>query len=599
MNPIRFFKKSIQNKIFISFLLVMVIPTTAISMASYFVSVDILKQKVSQSFQENLMYIGNSTVKELSGIEKITELIYIDDNIQHAINSENGSDQQYYTNLKKVDQVISHISLYSNYYNYITSLFIFGNNGSEYMYGRDAYAIDTKLLRESAWYKRMLDLKGKVLWIGVHDNESRMSSTKQVFSISRAINDNNNRNIGSIYMSLNTSVFSDILSKASLNTQSQIYIVDQFGKIVFPEQKVAMSLESEGIVLPQVTNTASFELKKNAQLFLASTYDIEKYGWKIIQTVPMEILTKDNKVIFEITAIVFIVSFLFSGMVWFFISVSIVRPIKQLTLTMKDVKGTNLLVKSNITSIDEIGLLSVTYNYMIERINSLFNQVVEEEQKKRNAEIKALQGQITPHFLYNTLNAIRWMAIIQKAEGIKEIVDALGRLLKNTFKQKSTIISLNEELGMIKDYVYIQQTRYRDKFQVYYEVDEQLLLANCVKFILQPIVENAIFHGIEPKEEPGIIKIKASVEGSMLIITVEDNGVGMSASRITEILNDCKLEQNTSQGIGVQNVDNRIKMICGEMYGIQIESEVDVYTKVHIRLPLDMHINHDHASGWS
>lgn len=599
MNPIQLFKKSIQNKIFISFLLVMVIPTTAISMASYFVSVNILKQKVSQSFQENLIYIGNSTVKELSGIEKITELIYIDDNIQYAINSENRNDQQYYTNLKKVDQVINNISFYSNYYNYITSLFIFGNNGSEYMYGKDAYAIDNKLLRESAWYKQMLDLKGKVLWVGVHDNESKMSSTKQVFSISRAINDNNNRNIGSIYMSLNTSVFSDILSKASLNTQSQIYIVDQSGKIVFPEQEVAMSLESEGIALPQITNKASFEIKKNGQIFLASTYDIEKYGWKIIQMVPLEILTKDNKIIFEITAIVFIVSFLFSGMVWFFISVSIVRPIKQLTLTMKDVKGTNLLVKSNITSIDEIGLLSVTYNYMIERINSLFNQVVEEEQKKRNAEIKALQGQITPHFLYNTLNAIRWMAIIQKSEGIKEVVDALGRLLKNTFKQKSTIIFIHEELGMIKDYVYIQQTRYRDKFQVLYEVDERLLLAKCVKFILQPIVENAIFHGIEPKEEPGIIKIKVSVEDSVLKITVEDNGVGMSASRISEILNDGILEQDASQGIGVQNVDNRIKMICGEMYGIQIESEVDVFTKVHIHLPLDMPTNHDHASGWS
>jgi two-component system sensor histidine kinase YesM len=588
MNPIRLFKKSIQNKIFISFLLVMVIPTTAISMASYFVSVDILKQKVSQSFQENLMYIGNSTVKELSGIEKITELIYIDDNIQYALNSESRSDQQYYTNLKKVDQVINNISFYSNYYNYITSLFIFGSNGSEFMYGNEAYAIDTKQLRESAWYKRMLDLNGKVLWIGLHDNESSISRSKPVFSIARAINDVNNRNIGSIYLSLNTSVFSDILSKASPNTQSQIYIVDQFGKIVFPEQKVAMSLESEGIVLPQTTSKASFEIKKNGQLFLASTYDIEKYGWKIIQTVPMEILTKDNKVIFEITAIVFIVSFLFSGIIWFFISASIVRPIKRLTLTMKDVKATNLLVKSDIKSLDEIGLLSVTYNYMIERINFLFNQVVEEEQKKRNAEIKALQGQITPHFLYNTLNAIRWMAIIQKAEGIKEVVDALGRLLKNTFKQKSTIISLNEELGMIKDYVYIQQTRYRDKFQVYYEVDEQLLQAKCVKFILQPIVENAIFHGIEPKEEPGIIKIKVSGRGSVLHITVEDNGVGMTASRISEMINDGKLVQDASQGIGVQNVDNRIKMICGEMYGLQIESKVDVFTKVHIRLPLDI-----------
>lgn len=586
MNLIRIFRRSIQNKIFISFLLVLVIPTTAISLTSYFVSVNILKEKVSQSFQENLLYIGNSTMKELSGIEKITELIYINEDIQQAISSDIGSEQQNFINLKRVDQVFDNISFYSNYYSYITSLFVLGNNGSKYMYGKDAYFIDTKQFQESSWYKQMKSLKGKVLWIGVHDSESTMSQTKQVFSISREINDSNTRNIGSIYLSLDTSVFSDILTKASPNTQSQIYIVDQQGKIVFPEQKVAKSLESEGIEVPQHTNSSSFEIKKNGQSFLASTYDIEKYGWRIIQMVPMEMLTKDNKIIFQITTIVFIVSFLFSGILWFYISASIVRPIKQLTLTMKDVKGTNLVVKSTVKSVDEIGLLSVTYNYMIERINSLFNQVIEEEKQKRHAEIKALQGQINPHFLYNTLNTIRWMAIIQKADGIKEVVDALGRLLKNTFKHRSTLITLGEELGMIRDYVYIQQTRYRDKFQVYYEVDEQLLQAECVKFILQPIVENAIFHGIEPQEEPGDIIIKVSAEDSILRIIVEDTGVGMSQLQISKIKNEHIADSDGTIGIGVRNVNNRIKMICGEMYGIQIESEVGVFTKVHIRLPL-------------
>lgn len=591
MNPIRFFKKSILHKIMISFLLVMVLPTSAISISSFLVSVDILKEKVSDSFHENLLYIGNSIEKELSGIEKITELIYINEDIQQAISSDNHNELNYYSNYKKVDQVINNVEFYSNYYKYVTSLFIFGMNGSEFRYGNgsDAYAIDTKLLQTSEWYKQSEELGGNLLWIGVHDNDnkSRMTQFKQVFSLSRFIRDFNNRNIGSLYLSLNTDVFTDILSKASPNTQSQIYIVDQLGKIVYPQEKLAKTLESDGIILPD-KNLANFEIKKNGKAYLVSNYDLDKYGWRIVQMVPIEILTKDNKIIFKITTAVFFLALLFSGVLWFFISAGIVKPIKKLTLTMKDVRGSNLVVKSNISNIDEIGLLSVNFNYMIERINSLFNQVIEEESKKRKAEIKALQGQITPHFLYNTLNTIRWMAIIQKSEGIKEVVDALGRLLRNTFKEKSTLTTLSEELSLIKDYIYIQQTRYREKFQVIYEVDEQLLRLKCVKFILQPIVENAIFHGLEPQNDPGLIRIKICTDQRNLLITVEDSGVGMSASQISKILDENLMEEDSMGGIGVLNVNLRIQMICGNRYGIQIESEVGSYTKVHIVLPLDI-----------
>ncbi|MNB96715.1 Sensor histidine kinase YpdA [compost metagenome] len=563
----------------------MIIPTSALSLSAYFLSVKILKEKVSNSFQENLSYIGNSTRKELAGIEKITELIYINEDIQHAITADNRNSLEFYTDLKKVDQVLDNISFYSNYYSYITSLFIFGQNGSQFSYGNDAYTINTEAIQTSAWYKKMVDLNGKVLWLGVHENDNEHRKN-QVFSIARVINDTDHNRIGAIYLNLSTKVFTDILSKASLNTQSQIYVVDQRGRIVFPEQQSTRTLQSEGIILPDTTNNSGIEITKDGQTFLTSTYAIEEYGWKIIQNVPVGELTKDNKIIIQVTAIVFLLPFLFSGVLWYLVSRSIVRPIKQLISTMKDVRGSNLDVKANVTSTDEIGLLTVTYNYMIQRINGLFTQVVEEEKQKRNVEIKALQGQINPHFLYNTLNTIRWMAIIQKAEGIKEVVDALGRLLKNTFRQPTAMITLHEELNMLKDYVFIQQTRYRDKFQVYYEVEEPLNAAECIKFILQPIVENAIFHGIEPKEGPGVITIKATAEDTVLKITVEDNGVGMSDEQISGILKTRQPDRESGKSIGMRNVNDRIKLIYGEKYGLHIESKISSYTKIHINLPL-------------
>ncbi|MRN53811.1 sensor histidine kinase [Paenibacillus monticola] len=595
MKKSRLFRKSIQSKFFIAFLLVMIIPTTALSMSAYVLSVQILKEKVSDSFQENLLYIGNSTRKELAGIEKITELIYINEDIQSAITADNNNGLEFYMNMKKVDQVLNNISFYSNYYSYITSLFIFGQNGSQFIYGNDAYTINTGELKASEWYKTMYELNGKILWLGVHDNDSSYRKN-QVFSIARVINDTNHNNIGAIYLNLSTKVFTDILSKASLKVQSQIYVVDQRGRIVFPEQQTTTTLEAAGIVLPDNIDKAGLEIKKDGQTFLTSSYEIGEYGWKIVQIVPVEALTKDNKVIIKVTALVFLISFFLSGILWYLVSRSIVRPIKQLISTMKDVRGTNLEVKANVTSTDEIGLLTVTYNYMIQRINGLFNQVVEEERQKRNAEIKALQGQINPHFLYNTLNTIRWMAIIQKADGIKEVVDALGRLLRNTFRQPTARITLEEEINMLKDYVFIQQTRYRDKFQVYYEVEDELNAAECVKFILQPIVENSIFHGIEPKDGPGVIRIKAIAKDSVLKITVEDNGVGMSDEQISEIINAHHRDQESNNGIGVQNVNDRIQMIYGEKYGLQIDSRISCYTKVHITLPLYLNHNTDDSS---
>lgn len=381
MKKSRLFRKSIQSKFFIAFLLVMIIPTTALSMSAYFLSVKILKEKVGDSFQENLLYIGNSTSKELAGIEKITELIYINETVRSAMTNDNNNALEFYMNLKRVDQVLNNISFYSNYYSYITSLFIFGENGSQYTYGNDAYTINPEKLKTSAWYKQMYELNGKVLWLGVHDNDN-IYRKNQVFSIARVINDTDHNNIGAIYLNLSPKVFTDILSKASLKVQSQIYVVDQQGRIVFPEQQTTTTIQAAGIILPDNLDKSGIEIKKDGQTLLTSSYEIREYGWKIIQIVPLEALTKDNKVIIKVTVLVFLISFFLSGILWYLVSRSIVRPIKQLISTMKDVRGSNLEVKANVMSTDEIGLLTVTYNYMIQRINGLFNQVMEEEKQK-------------------------------------------------------------------------------------------------------------------------------------------------------------------------------------------------------------------------
>jgi len=569
-------KKSIQKKIFLFFLLIMIFPTALISLSTYFVSVQIVKDKVSSSFYDSLNYIGNSIEEELAGIEKITEIVYIDSDVQNAISVENQSNLQYFDNMKKVDEVMNNLSIYSSYYNYITALLILGDNGTEYIYGSDASQMDTKLLRKSAWFKQTVDLKGQILWIGVHNNEAALTRSKQVFSLARVINDVHYHKLGLIYLSLDTSFFTEILSKVSPFSQSKLYIEDSHGNVVYPQSINPLQLkEYKSLEQGNAGNKNRYEINSNGQEMLVSNFNIDKYGWRVTQMIPTLELIKDNQLILRITILAFLISFLLTGVFWFFISSKILRPINKLTQAMGNIKGTNQMVKLDIQSEDEIGQLSMNFNYMIERINFLFSQVLHEEQKKKAAEIKALQNQINPHFLHNTLNTIRWMALIQKAEGIKEIVDALGRLLKNSFKNEHSFITLEEELLLVKDYIYIQQTRYRDKFQVKYDVDDSLLLASCVRFVLQPLVENSIFHGIEPKEGPGLIQIKAIIYNEQLRITVEDDGMGMSSVQLGKI-----------KGIGLDNVHDRIKMICGDEFGLEVESEFGAFTRIHVHLPL-------------
>src|SRR5690606_2842455 len=220
---------------------------------------------------------------------------------------------------------------------------------------------------------------------------------------------------------------------------------------------------------------------------------------------------------------------------------------------------------------------SDSFNYMIERVHILFNNLLEEQ-------YKTLMTEINPHFLYNTLNSIRWMAIIQKADNIKEAIDALSRLLLNTINQTERFVTIEEELQNLRDYVYIQKIRYNDRFQIKYDIVKDVLNQKCLRFMLQPFVENAIFHGIDPEKNMLTIEISIYEEVDNIVFVVKDDGVGMTQEKLKEIFE----AESDSSGIGIKNVNNRIKMIYGQSYGVEIKSKEGSYTEVKMELPKHM-----------
>jgi len=224
---------------------------------------------------------------------------------------------------------------------------------------------------------------------------------------------------------------------------------------------------------------------------------------------------------------------------------------------------------------------------MVGEIQQLLQDIKDNERQKRLVELKAYQAQINPHFLSNTLNTVRWLAQTQKATNIQSLVTSLIELLQVSMGGDD-FITLRQELEYLKDYINIQEYRYCDKFKIQYEIETEILEMPTPKFILQPIVENALIHGIDPLDHQGLIAIKGYREGQQIIITVTDNGVGIPPEKLGIIFQqDQNKDRQRFSSIGIYNVNERMKMYFGDSYGLKIESTPGVFTMVTIMLPAE------------
>ena len=265
------------------------------------------------------------------------------------------------------------------------------------------------------------------------------------------------------------------------------------------------------------------------------------------------------------------------------------RPIERLNMRLKRISENDLSYDPEIeASPGELGVMGHTVNDMVLSISQLLKETKQLYETRQSIEISLLQSQVNPHFLYNTLDTIRWMAVIQKNKGIEQTSLRLINLLKNIAKGTQDKISLREELSLLTDYIEIQNTRYMEMFAFVNNIPEELLSCNIVKFTLQPLVENAIFHGIEPAGRWGTITLGAEDKGDELYISIHDDGVGIPEEKLDIMLIDGgnKISSGLS-GMGIANVHQRIRLLYGEAYGLSIESETgeNSFTKITVRIP--------------
>ncbi|RCX14820.1 two-component system sensor histidine kinase YesM [Anaerobacterium chartisolvens] len=390
-----------------------------------------------------------------------------------------------------------------------------------------------------------------------------------------------------IMVDMNFSVIEQLCKDVTFGKTGYIYIIDSSGRIIYhPQQQLIYTgLKNENINDAVNRSPGSYFDKFQGKQRIMTVKNISYAGWKMVGISYVDELEENKRSFERYLLLIIIIGVIFEIGASIFISRKVSQPIKRLESQMKLVESGNFSIQLDVKGEDEVKKLSKSFNLMVMRIKQLMDEVILQQEEKRKSEFKALQAQINPHFLYNTLDSIIWMNENGKYEGVTTMVGALARFFRVSISKGKEFIRVGDEIEHAKSYLIIQNVRYKDRFEFFIEAEPDVLRYKTIKLILQPIIENAIYHGINKLQEKGEITIRVYTKEKRIIFSVSDNGYGISPSALKDIL-DKEAQSEHSFGVGLKNVNERIKLCYGNEYGIEITSELDVGTTVNITIPL-------------
>ncbi|NLC54245.1 MAG: sensor histidine kinase, partial [Firmicutes bacterium] len=400
-------------------------------------------------------------------------------------------------------------------------------------------------------------------------------------------------NIGTVLIRTNERFFSAIYEEIDLGTGADLFIIDQNGVIVssrtntIPFKKpYSEQALINGLLEQDKTGNKVFTIDINDHPHLVTFANLESADWYVVATIPYAYLNYEAGLIQKKIILLGLGCFCLAVFLSIFFTKSIVSPLHDLIKAMNQVKQGNLCFNVPDNSKDEIAVVTHHFNAMVKEIKHLMKDIKQKESQKRKAELMALQAQINPHFLSNLLNTARLLADAQNAGNVASLLGSVINLLHASMGKDEELITVSKELDYLRNYLNIQEYRYYQKFQVTFALEEEILDCKIPKFLLQPILENAIIHGIGPKRGQGQIEIKGYLYEDKLNFSITDDGVGMSEETIDKILESKNASSDRFSGIGIKNVQERIKLFFGDKYGLCLESRPHHFTTVEMSLPI-------------
>ncbi|WP_138754334.1 sensor histidine kinase [Paenibacillus sinopodophylli] len=458
---------------------------------------------------------------------------------------------------------------------------IYGSNTS--MESQQELAASSELLRQ------LHQSNGANIWFPMQKRQFLVNNEAEpILTLGkRIVNINTGVPLGYVILNIRESALSAVYEDIGSIKEGSYYIADSEGLIV-SSQNASEVLQpiTELSLLAWVRGSAqgeTVETSRDGDRLLISS-EMQGFGWKLISQVPYDLLTEDTRKITKLILLIGFICFIIALAVARMLSNIISKPIVHLSRHMKKVKEGNLDQQIEVSSGDEIGLLASGFNTMMGRVKELLVNISAEQRKKREYELALMQAQIKPHFLYNTLDVIYTLSEMGRARDVQRTTKALADFYRVALSQGKDQIKLEEEMRSVMDYLSIQRIRYSDVFDFELEVEPDVLNCTIPKLTVQPLVENAIYHGLKNKPTFGHLTITARREEQKVVITVKDDGAGIAEERLQAI----KVSMSDPQqqvGYGLSSVHERIKLYFGEMYGIQVESENGCGTTVVAEIP--------------
>ncbi|EHQ60287.1 integral membrane sensor signal transduction histidine kinase [Paenibacillus dendritiformis C454] len=460
---------------------------------------------------------------------------------------------------------------------------IIGRSNSQYL---NMSYLDKEFVHEP-FVQRIREEHGGYVPIGIHQERLLSPHGQPVVSVGRAIRDPyTKKDLGFILLNISVDKLKTLWRDSSMTENTNFYLIDEDNRIIYSKDPNGIGQPASKILgepfqeLPGETLTQE---KKDTYLISSSS---KLSNWKAVTVIPKHELFSIVYLMVAIMAVSLILLLVLSILISAQIATMIMKPLSDLNSKMKLVSQGQLNVQFD-KQYGEIGIISNTVDNMLKEIRGLIARIYREEEEKRDLEMIALQSQIRPHFIYNTLNVIKWMAKIQGATGIEEALHAFSSVIKFTVKTSGNYVTIADEVEFIRNYTNILDYRYMNKFDVTYEIDPGVLSCKTLKFLLQPLVENAVFHGFTGIDYKGslIISIQEDKERNELVMQVTDNGRGFpeegQESRTEE---DSPRDPFTS--IGIANVRSRIELHFGTEYGLWITDREQGGTVATIRVPV-------------
>ena len=506
------------------------------------------------------------------------------------------SDAVYYNVIKKVDFDKGDISeelslLYEANKDNLVSIACFTRDG-ELLGAAPVGSLKKNVnITAQSWFEDASDKMENLHFSDLHVQnifENKSGRYYWVVSLSRGVELTNDGKMsgGILLVDMNFSGIQQLFTEVNNDGKGYVYLIGRDGEIIYhPRQNLIFSN-----IIQENNQTASTydegvhneEFQGEQRVVVVKT--VGYTGWKIVSVVSKESLFSDLNQTRMMALLNLVLAIFLMIFVNQYVAVRITDPLKKLEKSIQGIEMKQQPVVY-IGGPPEIQHLGLTIRFMVEELQELTDKMVKEQEEKRKNELDALQSQINPHFLYNTLDSIMWMIESERYEDAVSMVQALGRLLRISLSRGKNVISVGDELQHARSYLAIQKYRYKNKFTSYFEVEPDIEQYKTIKLVIQPLIENAIYYGMEYMDGEGEIHIRAYTREQDLYLEVEDNGPGMPEEQVEHLLTGGEKARQKGSGIGLKNVNQRIQLYFGTQYGLEIESEPDEGTVVRIHIP--------------